>query len=632
MSGTSATFAWGNVSEDFALFRTLSSEQRLKALNAMVRLDLVRGQMLVAQGGPSDSLFMVLHGALAVRRNGDLEPIAELRAGEIVGEIGFFANVPRTANVIAIRDTSVLALTRAAYLELAKDAPAIVEVLLAALALRFAKETARLTPPRASPNARTVALIDGGREPLPSGFDRRMRDGLAATDAEIVDPARVYAMFPGRALDAPEVTDWLNKLEHAAPLVVYLGGREASAWARKAIRQADIVVFACRGDAPAGALTDLEAFACEVHPMSARRLVRVHDRRSSQVSGTAAWLARLPSFMHHHVALEDQVDIDSLIRFLSGRAIGFVAAGGGSFGTAHVGIYKAFRELGVMFDIFVGTSVGSAMAAGFAKNFEAEDLERGTHEIFVRSRSFRRPTWPRYALLDHKAFDRALADQYGRNCLIEDCWRPFAAVATNLSTHSLELIRSGPLWQAVRASSAIPGLLPPFYTAEGAMLVDGCLIDNVPLAPMHQLKSGPNLVVHFGEPAAEMFDVAYEALPGRIELFAAMLMPFRKKLLPAAPSAVNVLWRSLVAHQRYDTLPTAPLDMVMRPPCPPGIDVTDFDRHTEIFRASYLWARQAIVALEAEGNAAIAAILAAGKPATKRHRHLVELAGNALSS
>jgi NTE family protein len=166
MSGATATFAWGNVSEDFDLFRTLSSEQRLKALNAMVRLDLVRGQMLVAQGGPSDSLFMVLHGALAVCRNGDIEPIAELRAGEIVGEIGFFANVPRTANVIAIRDTSVLALTRAAYQELAKDAPAIVEVLLGALARRFAKETARLTPPRASPRARTVALIDGGREPL----------------------------------------------------------------------------------------------------------------------------------------------------------------------------------------------------------------------------------------------------------------------------------------------------------------------------------------------------------------------------------------------------------------------------------------------------------------------------------
>jgi NTE family protein len=623
MSEPSAILEWGSVLEDFALFRTLSSEQRRKVLDAMVRQDLVRGQVLVAQGGPSDALFIVLHGALAVRRTGHLEPIAELRAGELVGEIGFFANVPRTADVVAIRDTSVLVLTRAAYQKLVAEAPAILEALLAALARRFAKETMRLTPVRASPKARTVAMIDGGLEPLPSAFDRRLRDGLAVAGAEIVDPARLRTMFPQSALDAPEVSEWLNKLEHAAPLVVYFGGREASAWARKAIRQADVVVFGCRGDAPAGALTDIEAFACDVHPISARRLVRIHDRRSGEVSGTAAWLARLPVFLHHHVALEDQIDIDSVVRFLSGRAVGFVAAGGGSLGTAHVGIYKAFRERGVMFDIFIGTSVGSAMAAGFAKNHEAEHLERGTQEIFVRSRSFRRPTWPRYALLDHKAFDRALADQYGSDCRVEDCWRPFGAIATNLSTHNLELIRSGLLWQAVRASSAIPGLLPPFYTPEGAMLVDGCLIDNVPLAPMHLLKSGPNLVVHFGEPAHEMFDVDYATLPGRFELIAAMLMPFRKQLLPSAPSAVNVLWRSLVAHQRYDTLPTAPSDLVMRPPSPLGVDVTDFDRHTEIFRTSYEWARDAIVALEEEENPAIAAILATRSPATERSIPLV---------
>jgi NTE family protein len=80
-----------------------------------------------------------------------------------------------------------------------------------------------------------------------------------------------------------------------------------------------------------------------------------------------------------------------------------------------------------------------------------------------------------------------------------------------------------------------------------------------------------------------------------------------------------------VAHQRYDTLPTAPLDMVMRPPSPLGIDVTEFHRHTEIFDASYLWARQAIAALEAEGNSAITAILATGRLATERPRDLVGL-------
>ena len=155
MNGTGATFALESVSQEFALFRTLSGEQRMKALNAMVRQDLVRGQMLVAQGGPSDSLFLVLHGALAVCRNGNPEPVAELRAGELVGEIGFFANVPRTADVIAIRDTSVLTLTRAGYQELTRDAPGIVEALLAAVAQRLGIETARFKPLRASPRART---------------------------------------------------------------------------------------------------------------------------------------------------------------------------------------------------------------------------------------------------------------------------------------------------------------------------------------------------------------------------------------------------------------------------------------------------------------------------------------------
>jgi NTE family protein len=51
----------------------------------------------------------------------------------------------------------------------------------------------------------------------------------------------------------------------------------------------------------------------------------------------------------------------------------------------------------------------------------------------------------------------------------------------------------------------------------------------------------------------------------------------------------------------------------MRPPFVPGIGITEFERHTDIFRASYLWARELIIALEEQGNSAIAAILATGK-------------------
>src|SRR5437773_1774707 len=82
--------------------------------------------------------------------------------------------------------------------KLVEEAPGIVEALLAALARRFARETARIAPFPSSPKARTVALIDGGLEPLPGAFGRRIREGLAATHAEIVDAPRLDTMFPGR--------------------------------------------------------------------------------------------------------------------------------------------------------------------------------------------------------------------------------------------------------------------------------------------------------------------------------------------------------------------------------------------------------------------------------------------------
>ncbi|MGE3842016.1 MAG: cyclic nucleotide-binding protein, partial [Vicinamibacterales bacterium] len=62
--------------------------------------------------------------------------------------------------------------------------------------------------------------------------------------------------------------------------------------------------------------------------------------------------------------------------------------------------------------------------------------------------------------------DRALLAEYG-DVHIEDLWLPFFAVASDVSSGRQAVIRSGPVWQAVRASSAIPGVLPPFFTETG---------------------------------------------------------------------------------------------------------------------------------------------------------------------
>ena len=87
--------------------------------------------------------------------------------------------------------------------------------------------------------------------------------------------------------------------------------------------------------------------------------------------------------------------------------------------------------------------------------------------------------------LDQKVLDASLFQHYGDGP-IEDLWLPFYAVAADLSSMTLTELRTGPLWEAVRASSAIPGILPPFFTSEGKMLVDGGCIDNMPFRTMHR--------------------------------------------------------------------------------------------------------------------------------------------------
>lgn len=593
-----------------ALFAELSTAQRKMVLASMKQRAITRGEVLVRQGDASSSLFIVLHGSFQAVRDDNPVPIAEIHAGELIGEIGFLGGTPRTATVTAIRDAAILELDGAAYARIAKESPAVVSAMLAAVARRLGATSARLPQTRSRSMERTVAIVHGGSEAIPPKFFDMLRVVLDDRGPIIVDVETVRRKFGTMRPDSEAISEWLNGMEQEGRTIVYLAEAGLSDWTMKCVRQADMVVMATRGDTPPSALTAVEQFVCDVHEPTARRLVRVHDRRVPTVSGTAAWLDRLPVFMHHQVSLEDDADFISLARFLTGDAIGFVAGGGGGLGAAHVGVFRAFDELGVKFDIFGGTSVGAAMLAGFAMLHDADRLDLGTHRIFVKSRSFKRPTWPRYALLDHKAFDAALMHEYGDTTLVEDCWRPFFAVATNLSTQQVELIRRGPVWKAVRASSAIPGILPPFYTDDGMMLVDGGMMDNAPLGPMRDLKVGPNLLVHFGKSGEQRFNVKYDALPGRGKLLASMLNPFAK--LPRAPSATNVLWRSLLVHQRYN-LPLEPHDVVLRPPSLPGASVIDFSNHTKVYNASHQWTLAQIAERRSSGDPALAAMLAAAQ-------------------
>ena len=89
------------------------------------------------------------------------------------------------------------------------------------------------------------------------------------------------------------------------------------------------------------------------------------------------------------------------------------------------------------------------MAAAFAMGASPDEVSARTAAIFLEARALKRLTWPRYSLLDHTVFDRALKTHYA-DAEIEDLWSGYFAVSTCLASNSLFLITRGPVWKAVR--------------------------------------------------------------------------------------------------------------------------------------------------------------------------------------
>jgi len=612
MPSGAGTFNTAELLRSTVIFRELSDEQLTAIWSQAKVLSLLRGDVLVRQNTPADSVFIVVSGRFEVWVDGQDRAINEIGAGEPIGEIGFFSGVNRTATILAARDSVVLELDRPSFNNVAREVPAIYQTLLSALARRVAGNSARVDSSPQVGVARTVAVIAGGREPIPPGFYERLGRVVARTAKGLVlDHARVQDRFPGQGPDEPAVSSWLNAIENENELVVFLCDATLTDWTRKAIRQADQVIVVVAGAGPTD-LNPIEEFAFATHPSARRRLVRVHERRTGWVEGTAAWLRDRDVAMHHQVALQDDRDFRSLHRFLTGRALGFVAAGGGGFGPAHIGIYKAFLEHGVNFDILGGASVGAAVLAGFALLKSPEEVDLAAHDIFVISKGFKHFTLPRYALLDHVVFDEALRRAF-MGISIEDAWRTYFAVTTLLdgSWQGPYLMRSGPLWKAVRASGSLPAILPPVISDDGRLLVDGGVVDNIPLRPMNTLKSGPNLVTHFGlRRPAQRFEVDYMSIPGRWQLARSLLTRSGRERLPPVPGPIGVLQRCLGLNQDPELLPVGPLDLVMPVPELPGATLLDFDRHFEVFEGAYHWCKTRIDELGERNDPALAAILA----------------------
>jgi NTE family protein len=200
-------------------------------------------------------------------------------------------------------------------------------------------------------------------------------------------------------------------------------------------------------------------------------LIVLHENGDRLPVGTKRWLSPREINLHHHVRMNRSDDFKRLARFAAGRTIGLVLGGGGARGFAHMGVIRALTEAGVPLDIVGGTSIGALIAAQPAMGWDYQTMLEKNRECFVKAKPLSDYTIPLTSIIGGRKLDDCLKKGF-QDIRIEDLWLNYFSLSSDLTTAQITVQRHGYLWEAVRASISIPGILPPVINGK-SLLIDG---------------------------------------------------------------------------------------------------------------------------------------------------------------
>ena len=179
-----------------------------------------------------------------------------------------------------------------------------------------------------------------------------------------------------------------------------------------------------------------------------------------------------------HVKNNNSNDIRRLARFITKQTIGLTLGGGGAKGFAHYGIYKAMNELNIPIDVIGGTSAGAIIASQIALGYSLNEIININKKVNAL-KMFKEYGFPYMSLIKSYKVEQAAKISAGDSD-IEDLWIPFFAPATDLTNSKLLVFDKGPLWEAIRSSGALPGIVLPHFMDKN-IIVDGGLMNNLPV-------------------------------------------------------------------------------------------------------------------------------------------------------
>ncbi len=532
---------------------------------------LTRGERLFSAGDPADTLYLLRAGRLGVFRRDDTRAqhmTAVVKPGEPVGELAMLAGTSHMSDVVALRDSDVLALPREAFFDAARNDPVLMTE-LGQIMLKRARERGGGTEPN------VFGFVSARAQPI-RGFVERVARAIESSGASC------HVIDSGSITSAAE---WFSRVEDAHDYVLYVAEADEPNWAALCARQVDRLFLVGAADAPpppappvaddwddAGQRTDL---------------ILLRDPAMSRPRNTRAWLDVLKPGRWFHAVEGLYADTERIARLITGSAVGVVLSGGGARAYAHIGALKALREAGTPIDFIGGASMGAVIGAGPALGWSDEELEHHIRNAFVLSDPLADIAPPIIAMTHARKVKTLMKEAFG-DVQMEDMLLPFFAVSTNLTSGKLEVHREGMLRHALRASISIPGVMPP-VVMNGQVLVDGAVLRNFPSDVMRRLNSGPVV----GVDVSMTRGVDPETLENPPSWWRWILSGAWKH----GPPIVSILMRSATLSSEAERMQARAETDLLILPTPDGIDIRNWKAYEPGVAAGYEAARAALDSL-----------------------------------
>jgi NTE family protein len=482
-------------------------------------------------GDVGSALYVVRAGLVDITSGrGDEERLETIGPGEVFGEQALLTGRPRTAKAVTQTGATLWRLDHVDFLFLVGMDPQLGARIATALSDRLSSSVRNPIDAR-SARGQTVVL---SVRPAPAAAELGA-DFVRACATLLRESPVVLACGP------PEV--W--QATHLPPGAEVCDPADLAGAAVRAVRTNALVILLCATEPPADALA------------SADRVIAIGDPPFDLVRARGRAVRSLHS-------VPQSGGVRDLAREVCGCRIGLALGSGGVRGWAHAGVLGVLAEEQIPIDFVSGASAGALAGALFVGGVSPDEMlhvptiARDAVSACVRSY---RPTVR--AMLSNRPLLRYLRDRLGDDARIEDLPKPFVVATTDLDTRQAVHLSSGPLAEAIVASSAVNGIFPPVVIGD-QRLVDGGASDPVPVGVLRSM--GADIVIavnvmEIGRGAAGLYTPRFRIpLPGIIDnlmigldtvMSQAAVQSCRTADIIVAPRDAGATWRDVLPAAKY---------------------------------------------------------------------------------